>query len=207
MIRPPELEGVAFSEASEGDLRHDLRARTALSLELAIGPAWATVHQVHGSGVVRVEEPGQTGEADALWTTVSRLPIAVFTADCFGVVLIAEGAVGAAHCGWPGASEDVVGHLRAVMVAAGYAPRQAVLGPGIGPCCFEVGPEVAQLFPDEQATTSWGTTSVNLPAVIARQLDGVEISDVRRCTYHEPGWFSHRRNRDPERLAALGWLP
>ncbi len=207
MIRPPGLEGVAFSEASDGDLRHDLQARAEASLELAIDPLWATVSQVHGNDVIRVAKPGDAGEADALWTTVGGLPIAVFTADCFGVVLMADRAVGAAHCGWPGASKDVVGRLRAAMVSAGHPPQQAVLGPGIGSCCFEVGPEVAGLFPGELATTSWGTTSVDLPAVIARQLDGVKIVDVRRCTYHEPGWFSHRKNRDPGRLATLGWLP
>ncbi len=207
MIRPPGLDGVALSEASDGDLRADFEARRAMSESLGIDPEWATVQQVHGGAVVRVTGPGDAGEADALWTTVRRLPIAVFTADCFGVVLVAEGGVGVAHCGWPGANAGVVGALRSTMERAGHRPVKAVIGPGIGPCCFEVGPEVAELFEGHHAVTTWGTTSVDLPSVIAHQLGEVQAWSSGHCTHHEEGWFSHRRRGDGERLATLAWLP
>jgi YfiH family protein len=207
MIRPSSVSGVAFTQAVDGDLRHDLEARRTLSSRLEISSEWSTVRQVRENSVLRVDRPGEAGVADALWTTVRGLPVAVFTADCFGVVLLGEDAVGVAHCGWQGAASGVVGRLRQAMADAGHSPLTAALGPGIGPCCFEVGPEVAQLFEDETTTTSWGTTSVDLPAVIGRQLDGVEIWSVERCTRHEEGWFSHRRGGDEERLATLGWLP
>lgn len=207
MIRPPGRDGVAFSESSDGDLRHDREARTEAARTLGLPSEWATVRQVHGGDVTRVAGSGDAGEADALWTTQRRLPLAIFTADCFGVVLSADGAVGVAHAGWRGARARVVSRLRDEMTQAGYEPRQAAVGPGIGPCCFEVGEEVAAEFPTAGVTTTWGTTSVDLPGVIGSQLAGLETWSLDDCTRHGQGWFSHRADRTDKRLAAIGWLP
>jgi hypothetical protein len=173
---------------------------------MAIDSRWATIHQVHGHRVVPVEAPGPAGDADALWATRPGLPLAVFTADCFGVVLAAPGAVGVAHVGWRGARSGVVAALREEMAAAGFAPTRAAVGPGIRSCCFEVGPEVAALFEAHHAETSWGTVSVDLSAVIEEQLDGLEVWDAGECTMHGRGWFSHRSNQTPQRLATIGWI-
>lgn len=207
MIRPPLADGVAFSEASDGDLRSDPSARAALSGELGIPEDWAVVRQVHGDLVVRVDAAGSWGEADAMWTTASLLPLAVFTADCFGVVLAGSGAVGVAHAGWRGAAGGVVAGLRRAMEEAGHVPVAAAVGPGIGPCCFEVGPEVLARFPHYTATTGWGTPSTDLRSAIGEQLKGLRVWDSGRCTVHHPGWFSHRGSGTPERLAAIGWVP
>jgi polyphenol oxidase len=207
MIRPPGLDGVAFSEGSDGDLRHDLEARIAVARTLGLPSEWAVVRQVHGGDVRRVAGPGDAGEADALWTTQRRMPLAIFTADCFGVVLAAKSAVGVAHAGWRGARAGVTSRLRKAMTDAGHQPRQAAVGPGIGPCCFEVGQEVAAEFPTGTATTTWGTTSVDLPGVIRSQLAGLETWSLDACTRHGQGWFSHRADGTDKRLAAIGWLP
>ena len=207
MIRPPHMSGAAFSEASDGDIRHDLAARASLSEALGISGHWATVRQVHGAEVVEATSPGWLGEADALWTRAPGLPIAVFTADCFGVVLMAPHAVGVAHAGWRGAKAVVVETLRGRMSDAGHPPTRAAVGPGIGSCCFEVGPDVAELFPEDASFTSWDTASVDLEGAIGRQLDGLEVWVSGHCTYHEEGWFSHREDATKSRLAAVGWLP
>lgn len=207
MIRPPARSGVAFSEKSDGDLRADMTARTSVSNLLGISGEWAGVAQVHGNEVVRVAAPGSAGEADALWTTEPGLPLAVFTADCFGVVLHADGAVGVAHAGWRGAETGVVSRLRDQMSSAGRQPVLAEVGPGIGPCCFEVGPEVASLFGGKVSETTWGTRSVDLPMAIDEQLNGLYVWRSPGCTQHEDGWFSHRRDGTRSRLAAIGWLP
>lgn len=206
MIRPPGWSGVAFSERSDGDIRNDPGSRSGVSRRLGIDDEWAEVTQVHGATVIRVTAPGPAGEADALWTTERGLPLAVFTADCFGVVLSCDHAVGVAHAGWRGAAANVVEKLRATMSEAGHAPQRAALGPGIGPCCFEVGPEVADLF-DEVATTNWGTTSVDLRAALSAQLPGLEMWIADDCTFHDEGWFSHRSDGTSRRLASIGWLP
>lgn len=205
MIRPP-WEGVAFSERSDGDLRNDPVRRAGAAAALGLAPGWAEVRQVHGNNVIRVDSPGPAGEADALWTTAAQLPVAVFTADCLGVVLISPGAAGVAHAGWRGAAGDVVGRLRDAMTAAGHEPRRAAIGPGIGPCCFEVGPEVADRFPSHITRTTWDTRSVDLPAAVRTGLDDLEIWSIGGCTMHEDRWFSHRSDATLQRLAAIGWV-
>jgi hypothetical protein len=207
MNRPPGVDGVAFTDGADGDQRNDLTARSAVSSWLGISRRWATVRQVHGTVVRRATTPGEIDEADALWTDVPGLPLAVFTADCFGVALKAESAVGVAHAGWRGAVEGVVTTLRREMTARGHEPKQAALGPGIGPCCFEVGAEVAERFPQDHAETRWGATSVDLVASIRRQLEGVEVWVSGACTMHDPGLFSHRENRTLLRHATIVWIP
>ena len=206
MIRPPGLDWAAFTEASDGDVRDDLRARSHLASSHGLPQRWATLRQVHGDVVIRVATPGFAGSADAMWTTEPGLAIAVFTADCFGVVLKADRAVGVAHAGWRGASKGVVSGLRSRMEDEGHVPHGAAIGPGIGACCFEVGGEVAARFAGFETTTSWGTTSVDLRAALASQLDGLDTWFSGACTRHEDGYFSHRENGTASRMATLGWL-
>ncbi|MGH8871789.1 MAG: polyphenol oxidase family protein [Acidimicrobiia bacterium] len=207
MNRPPGVDGVAFTDSGDGDQRNDLTARAAVSAWLGISRAWATVRQVHGTTTSRASVPGELTEADALWTDVPGLPLAVFTADCFGVVLLSGSAVGVAHAGWRGAADGVVTALRTEMTAQGHEPKVAAVGPGIGPCCFEVGPEVAERFPHDVTETRWGTTSVDLTSAIRRQLEGVEVWIAGSCTMHDPGLYSHRQNRTILRHASITWVP
>jgi len=206
MIRPPGWSGVTFSEASDGDLRSDSSARRAVAEGLGIAEQWATVRQVHGSDVRQVSSPGDRGEGDAMWTTTPGLPVAILTADCYGVVLQAGDAVGVAHAGWSGAAAGVVERLMFEMTEGGHIPERAAIGPGIGPCCFEVGADVSERFPDHVSETDWGAVSVDLRAIIVRQLEGVEIWNGEGCTLHEGRWFSHRRDATSQRMAAVGWL-
>lgn len=198
--------GYAFTDPAEGDMRGDPRARRGASNRLGISADWATVTQVHGGDALRVDLPGPAGAADALVTTRPGLPLAVFTADCLGAVLFGPGSVGVAHAGWRGLAAGVLEATIGLMEEADGAPRSAALGPVIGPCCFEVGDEVAELFPAEVATTSWGATSVDLAGAAASILDGIDLTRDRRCTACGGG-FSHRKNRTGARLATLGWLP
>lgn len=206
MIRAPGPGGVVFSESQDGDLASDLQARARLSSGLGIGDRWATLNQVHGNLVHRITGPGPAGDGDALWTTVPGLPLAVFTADCHGVVLAGAGAVGIAHAGWRGVEAGVVTALIAEMTGAGVAPAAAAVGPGIGPCCFEVGPEVAARFPGHTSTTTWETESVDLAGAIRDQLAGLDIWVAAPCTFHDEGLFSYRRDGTKKRLASIAWI-
>ncbi|HEY6628366.1 MAG TPA: polyphenol oxidase family protein [Acidimicrobiia bacterium] len=207
MIRVPGGDGVAFTEAGDGDQRDDLRSRSLVSASLGIPEEWASLNQIHGNLVHRVDHPGVIGEGDAMWSTVRNLPLAVFTADCFGVVLHAREAVGVAHAGWRGSRAGVVARLRDEMAAEGHAPTRAALGPGIGACCFEVGEEVSTEFEGFTTATTWGTPSVDLAAVIRTELSGLEVWDADDCTFHQPGSFSFRRDQTSLRMATIGWLP
>lgn len=206
MIRPPGVGGVAFTDFSDGDTRSDIAARRRVSTNLGISESWSTVTQVHGADVIHVNRPGNAGEADALWTTEPGMPIAVFTADCFGVAVTATDAIGVAHAGWRGVRKGTVGALRQAMLDAGHEPRHGFVGPGIARCCFEVGPEVSEQFATHRSETSWGTTSVDLIASISEQLSGMTVWSARSCTRHDDRWFSHRRDQTSSRMASIGWL-
>lgn len=206
MITPPGAAGrVVFSEAADGDLRSDAGARHSLSQLAGINSEWATVSQVHGSEVLRVSGPGIAGDADALWTTEPRLPLAIFTADCLAVVLLASGAAGIAHAGWRGAAGGVVSELRTAMTVEGYEPSRAFIGPGIGPCCFEVGPEVLERFPRNLSRTTWDSASVDLVGSVRESLADLEVWSAGGCTKHDARWFSHRSDATPSRQAGITW--
>ena len=206
MIRHPGKHGVAFSQASDGDQK-DPENRAALAGMLGISDEWAHVRQVHGATVHRVDSAGPAGDGDAIWTSASQLPVAVFTADCFGVVVGSDDAVGVAHAGWRGAVAGVVATLIGDMESHGFAPIWSALGPGIDDCCFEVGPEVAERFPGHTSQTTWGTRSVNLRGAVKDQLGDLPLWNVESCTYSDEGWFSYRRRSASERLVTLAWLP
>ncbi|MEX0826593.1 MAG: polyphenol oxidase family protein [Acidimicrobiia bacterium] len=207
MIRPPGFRGAAFGDEFDGDGRSDPASRAAISTSLGITADWAWLHQVHGREVVRVSRPGPQGDADAAFTAQAGLPLAVSTADCYPVILEADGAVGIAHSGWRGTAAGVVAALRQAMAAAGFNPVRAAIGPGIGACCFEVGAEVAAQLPDHRRQTSWGTLSVDLRDAILAALDGLDVWDAGVCTMSDDGYHSYRRDRAVERQVAVAWLP
>jgi YfiH family protein len=207
MMTPPGWGGVAFSESRDGDLRNDRSARASFSHQLGIHDEWATVRQVHGDRVVEASEPGTQGDADGIWTRRDGLPIAIFTADCFAVAALAPGAVGVAHAGWRGAAAGVVDRLIDAMTESGHRPEKLAIGPGIGPCCFEVGPDVSGQFPENQARTTWATGWVDLRGyLVSRAPVGIEVWTNGQCTKHQAGWFSHRGTGTSQRMAAVGWM-
>ena len=206
MIRPLRRPGVAFTLEADGDQK-DPTKRGIVSQKLGISSDWATVRQVHGTRVVEVAGPGHIeGGADGLFTRTVGLPVAVMAADCAGVVVGGDGGVGVAHAGWRGVAAGVVTSLLGTMRSGGVAPTWAAVGPFIGPCCFEVGPDVSRRFLSQRATSGRGRLSVDLGGALAEQLGDVPTWWSERCTVHQPGCFSHRRDRALKRMAAIGWV-
>jgi len=207
MIRPDGVPGVAFGTALDGDPRLDDAIRLELSGLLEIPSSWAWVRQMHGVTVVEPDRPGLGAEADALITTDPALPIAISVADCLPVALVADGAVGLVHAGWRGAAAGVVAAAASALAARGHPPRAAVIGPGIGSCCFEVGEDVAKQFPENRAHTSWGAVSVDLQGVVAADLDEIDVHVVSGCTHHEDRFHSYRRDGSSLRQFGVAWVP
>lgn len=204
VIRPPAIEGAAFTTAAAGDmLRGD---RREVSEALGISPEWATVGQRHGAEVREVDSPGPAGAADALVSSRPGLPMAVFTADCAGVVLHTDRAAAVVHAGWRGAAARAVEAAARRLGRTGTV-RRAVLGPMIGPCCFEVGEDVLRALGEWEARTDWGSPSVDLPAALRAQVPQAQWWSAGQCTRCGEGWFSHRADASPARMAAIGWLP
>ena len=156
-------------------------------------------YQVHSSRVLRAV-PAMRGEhADGLWTDEPDLPILAMSADCLPIVLVRAGttkpAVAVLHAGWKGL---LAGIVAAGAQALGRGPLTAAIGPGIGPCCYEVGEEVAapfrKRFGDDVVRESrldlWTSAERALRAAGVEQVDRVD-----RCTACEPEtFFSHRRD-------------
>ena len=156
-------------------------------------------YQVHSSRVLRAV-PAMRGEhADGLWTDQPGLPILAMSADCLPIVLVRTGpakpAVAVLHAGWKGL---LAGIVAAGAHALGPGTLRAVIGPAIGPCCYEVGEEVATPFRErfgddvvrERRLDLWTSAERGLRAAGVEQVDRFD-----RCTACEPEtFFSHRRD-------------
>jgi len=150
--------------------------------------------QVHSPTVHRAG-PGTRGEpGDGLWTDEPHVPLLAMSADCLPIVITRSAsprAIAVLHAGWRGLSEGVVA---AGVQALGNGPFAAVIGPAIGPCCYEVGPEVSELFDDDLTTN--GRLDLWTAADRALRAAGVErVGRVDLCTRDYPElFFSHRRD-------------
>jgi YfiH family protein len=208
MIRPPGFAGAVFGTAALGDLRRDDAARERVSADLGVPSEWAYVNQVHGATVQVATHAGLLGDGDAIVVYRSGLPIMVATADCVPVVLEAEDAAAVVHAGWRGAIAGVLPGAVATMRGAGHPPVRAAIGPAIGPCCYEVGSEVAARFPGYVRETTWGTQSVDIPGFLAQQVDDlVDVWQAGECTYTSSRLYSYRRDATKQRQVTVAWLP
>ncbi len=207
MILPRGFPGVAFGEASDGDGRHDLDVRERISTDLGISTEWALIDQVHGCRVVWADVPGHLGEADGIVTARRGLPLAVATADCVPIVLVGTRTVAVVHAGWRGVAGGVATSARRAIAELGDTVQAAVIGPHIGPCCYEVGSEVLEAVEGFEARTTEEKVSVDLGAAIRSQLAGVETLQIPGCTAHDEEFNSYRRTRTPRRQVTVAWIP
>lgn len=139
----------------------------------------ARATQVHGARAVTVGEAPprgevrDAGECDILATSLPGVALAVQTADCVPILLAGGDAVGAAHAGWRGSALDVAGKAVAALGSLGAGPGdlRVWIGPSIGPCCYEVGGEVAVHFGGNfLRAPSGGRYRLDLAAVNRAQL-------------------------------------
>jgi YfiH family protein len=155
--------------------------------------------QVHSTRVLRAK-PAMRGEhADGLWTDEPGLPILAMSADCLPIALVrANGtkrAVAVLHAGWRGLLAGIVAAGRD---ALGGGELQAVIGPAIGPCCYEVGEEVAAPYRERFGDDVVHEGRLDLWTSAERALRAAGVGQVHRfdrCTACEPEtFFSHRRD-------------
>lgn len=180
-------------------------------------PGLLRPRQVHGTQVVVVEQmPTPTlGDADAVLSTLPGVEVGVVTADCIPVLLADASAtvVGAVHAGWRGLAAGVIECALREFSRLGVDAKtlRAVMGPHIGPCCYEVDAPVLDAmrkrFPDWRAAVHLRDTSrpdhaqLDLGLLATQELlhFGLVAKSVAQipnaCTACDPTrFFSYRRD-------------
>jgi len=160
----------------------------------------ATLKQVHSAEcVLGAGRSGVLGSGDALLENTPGVVVAVKTADCVPLLLVdpIRRAVAAVHAGWRGTVAEIAPGAVAAM-GARFGSRagdlHAAIGPAIGKCCYEVGPEVAARFGVN------GRAHIDLADTIRRQLEAVGVAGHRiylagLCTKcHGDRFHSFRRD-------------
>jgi YfiH family protein len=151
-------------------------------------------HQRHSPTVHRAKPGSRDEPGDGLWSDVPGQAMLALSADCLPIaVATTDGAprLAVLHAGWRGLAEGVI---EAGVLALGGEPMAAIVGPAVGPCCYEVGPEVSARFDPD--LTNDGI--LDLWAAAERALRRAGVADVERvdmCTRCNPElFFSHRRS-------------
>lgn len=178
-------------------------------------PRW--LRQVHGAGVVHVDDWYDGIEADAAWTNRAGQVAAIRTADCLPI-LIAEvdaeidtGCVAAVHAGWRGLAAGVI-EAAVVRLPADPGRLAAWIGPRICAACYEVGADVRDAlagYSDAFAPGRQDRWQADLPAIARAQLRAAgigSITDSGLCTAEHPKLSSARRDAGAGRMVSAVWL-
>jgi YfiH family protein len=171
---------------------------------------------------VTVDGPGRAGEADGVVTSAPGVLVGVVTADCVPVLLRAPetSVVAAVHAGWRGAAAGVVeAGVEELCGVAGAATRtiEAAIGPAIGPCCYQVGPDVRAAFERRLGNAAGSVFTpdagdrlrLDLRQAVRRLLEHAGVpapAVVGPCTCCTPALHSYRRDgaRAGRQLSFIG---
>ena len=163
---------------------------------------WPSTKQIHSATVV--EASNRRVDADGFWTDDPERMLAVTSADCVLLAFVADGKIAVAHAGWRGLVSGVIENaVRAIEADTVYA------GPAIGPCCFEVGPEVIEEFSADAITDERHVDLWIAAEAAARRAGASSFYAARLCTSCETELFySHRRDHgETGRQALVARLP
>ncbi len=170
----------AFTTRTFGSAKEGFAPLAALGIDPA---AIVSARQVHGTDLAFHDRGEVPAEADGHVIARAGTVGLVFGADCLPIAVAGPQAVAILHCGRRGLEQDL-----ALRGAAAVGATAAAIGPGIGPCCYEV-----DLW--REARRQLGKAGV----------EAVDSADL--CTCCAPDlFFSHRRNGDLGRQAGLVWL-
>lgn len=185
-----------------------------------------SLQQVHGVEVFKLEKivEGLIPKADAIYTQICNVVCEIHTADCLPVFFSDQDGqeIALAHAGWRGLAAGVLENTLECFEAE---PDQIVawFGPAIGPCHFEIGEEVRDLFlqkSDASSLTSvasaflagekpgkWMADLYKLAQIRLNAAGVSKISGGDLCTYCDTDrFYSYRRDKNTGRLSSLIWL-
>lgn len=200
-----DFESLNLGLLTDDDSRSVAANRDGFNRAVGIDPgAVLSGRQVHGADVLGhdralVPSPwikgsaGAPADVDGHATASAGLAPLVYVADCLPVALAGSRGVAMLHCGWRGLAAGII--ARGVEAVGGEA---AAIGPGIGPCCYEVGAEVLSAF-EHLGTGVAAGRMLDLAAVAEALLREQGIERIQRaglCTScRDDLFFSHRRDR------------
>jgi YfiH family protein len=162
------------------------------------GAGLAMNRQVHAATVNRAEAGERDREGDGLWTDEPGVPMLKVTADCLPIALARQDgekpALALLHAGRLGLLRGIV----EAGVAALGGQLAAVIGPGIGPCCYEVGEDIADAYRARFGADALRGPNLDLWTVAERVLRAAGVESIERldlCTAcNADRFFSHRRD-------------
>jgi polyphenol oxidase len=204
--------GVLTDDADEAVVANRVRLAGAVGIEARNVPIGLQVHTADIAVHIEPQVPSPFArpgtaleELDGHVVRAPGLAPLVLTADCLPVALAGPGGVAMLHCGWRGLAAGIVARGAALVEATA-----AAIGPGIGPCCYEVGPEVLEAFADLGDGIADGRM-LDLPEVARRLLARAGVGTVESaglCTSCEADlFFSHRRDAGRTgRMGNLAWI-
>lgn len=180
----------------DADRVEENRRRACAALELPYDRL-AFNRQVHSADVLEAAAGTRGTAGDGLWTAEPGVPILAMAADCVPIAVVSTDgprALAVLHAGWRGLAGGIVAAGVAAVRSRTDGALAAIVGPAIGPCCYEVGAEVSARYDGDLTTDGfldlWRATERLLRA---EQVDQVERVDL--CTRCNPElFFSHRRD-------------
>jgi purine-nucleoside/S-methyl-5'-thioadenosine phosphorylase / adenosine deaminase len=192
-----------FSTRSAGSAKEDVGP---LAAALDVDPRRIlSGRQVHGTDLAFHDtvESGSPQVDGHVLTKPGPIGL-VYTADCLPVAVAGRGGVAILHCGWRGLASGMIDRG-----AEAVGATHAAIGPGIGPCCYEVGDEVLAAFAQLGDGIVEGRM-LDLTEVARRLLARAGVGEVEAtglCTCCEQElFFSHRRDGGPGRQGGLAWI-
>jgi YfiH family protein len=174
-----------------------------------------SLKQIHSDIVFNADaaEAGRIGDGDGLILSRPGLLAGIRTADCQPILLVDEvhRVVAAVHAGWRGTAAEIgVKAVRRMGTEYGSDPNHilAAIGPSIGNCCYEVGPEVAsqfqKFFPERDDLDR--KTRIDLTEANRRQLLKAGVKTVitgAPCTCCDFEFHSYRRDKSDWRMYSV----
>jgi len=203
-VSEPPFDRLNLGLLTEDAEEHVTENRRRLDTALGFEPDQIVfARQVHGTDLI--EHPSELCEGDGHVVRAPGLAPLVFVADCLPVALAGPRGVAMVHAGWRGLAGGI---LAAGAEAVGAT--SAAIGPGIGPCCYEVGEEVLEAFSSLGEGIAKGRM-LDLAEVARRLLAGAGVERVESaglCTScEEELFFSHRRDEGRTgRQGGLAWI-
>ena len=231
-VSPPPFDSLnlAYHTGDEPRNVFDNRMRVAVKMCVA-AERFIFLQQVHGVRVARAvlsdlmiagNGPAETiAETDGVFTADKGVVLSVLTADCVPIALALPslGVVAMLHAGWRGTIGDIVGSALAGIereTGLDAGEIKAVMGPAIGPCCYEVDEGRARLFVEkygEDSNVVAGNGGCRPDLFRANMINLLEagvrednISRVGGCTCCEERYFSFRRDGVTGRQGAFVFM-